>query len=42
MKKVKFGTVFFGMGLSMTRGKHMNSAVLLTLAAEMNAFTKFE
>jgi formylmethanofuran dehydrogenase subunit B len=29
------------MGLSMTRGKHMNSAAVLQLAAEMNAFTKF-
>jgi formylmethanofuran dehydrogenase subunit B len=41
MKAAKFGVLFFGMGLSMTRGKHMNSAALLTLAAEMNAFTKF-
>ena len=41
MKAAKFGCMFFGMGLSMTRGKHMNSAALLTLAAEMNAFTKF-
>lgn len=41
MKRAKFGVMFFGMGLSMTRGKHMNSAALLTLAAEMNAFTKF-
>ncbi len=41
MKACKFGCMFFGMGLSMTRGKHMNSAALLTLAAEMNAFTKF-
>ncbi len=41
MKAAKFGCFFFGMGLSMTRGKHMNSAALLTLAAEMNAFTKF-
>ncbi len=41
MKAAKFGAIFFGMGLSMTRGKHMNSAALLTLAAEMNAFTKF-
>ncbi|NND98320.1 MAG: formylmethanofuran dehydrogenase subunit B [Pirellulaceae bacterium] len=40
-KSAKFGVFFFGMGLSMTRGKHMNSAALLTLAAEMNAFTKF-
>jgi formylmethanofuran dehydrogenase subunit B len=41
MKKAKFGVLFFGMGLSMTRGKHMNSAALLTLAAELNDFTKF-
>jgi formylmethanofuran dehydrogenase subunit B len=41
MKRAKFGVLFFGMGLSMTRGKHMNSAALLTLAAELNAFTKF-
>jgi formylmethanofuran dehydrogenase subunit B len=41
MKKAKFGVLFFGMGLSMTRGKHMNSAAALSLAAEMNAFTKF-
>jgi formylmethanofuran dehydrogenase subunit B len=41
MKAAKFGVMFFGMGLSMTRGKHMNSAALLTLVAEMNAFTKF-
>lgn len=41
MKTAKFGAAFFGMGLSMTRGKHMNSAALLTLVAELNAFTKF-
>jgi formylmethanofuran dehydrogenase subunit B len=41
MKAARFGVLFFGMGLSMTRGKHMNSAALLTLAAELNAFTKF-
>ena len=41
MKAARFGVFFFGMGLSMTRGKHMNSAALLTLAAEMNAHTKF-
>jgi formylmethanofuran dehydrogenase subunit B len=41
MKKARFGVLFFGMGVSMTRGKHMNSAALLTLAAELNAFTKF-
>jgi formylmethanofuran dehydrogenase subunit B len=41
MKRAKFGVLFFGMGISMTRGKHMNSAAVLTLAAELNAFTKF-
>jgi formylmethanofuran dehydrogenase subunit B len=41
MKQCRFGVLFFGMGLSMTRGKHMNSAAILALAAELNAFTKF-
>jgi formylmethanofuran dehydrogenase subunit B len=41
MKQARFGVIFFGMGVSMTRGKHMNSAAILTLAAELNAFTKF-
>jgi formylmethanofuran dehydrogenase subunit B len=41
MKRARFGVLFFGMGLSMTRGKHMNSAAALTLVAELNAFTKF-
>ena len=34
LKKARFGVLFFGMGVSMTRGKHMNSAAILTLAAE--------
>ncbi len=41
MKNARFGVIFFGMGLSMTRGKHMNSAAILALVAELNAFTKF-
>lgn len=41
MKSARFGVLFFGMGLSMTRGKYMNSAAALTLATELNAFTKF-
>jgi formylmethanofuran dehydrogenase subunit B len=41
MKGARFGVLFFGMGLSMTRGKHMNSASVLTLVTELNAFTKF-
>jgi len=41
MKNARFGVLFFGMGLSMTRGKHMNSAAALALVAELNAYTKF-
>jgi formylmethanofuran dehydrogenase subunit B len=41
MKRARFGVIFFGMGVSMTRGKHMNSAAILNLTAELNAFTKF-
>jgi len=41
MKQARFGGIFFGMGLSMTRGKQMNSAAVLTLATELNAYTKF-
>lgn len=41
MTRCRFGVLFFGMGLTMTRGKHMNSSAILTLAAELNAFTKF-
>ena len=41
MKQSRFGVLFFGMGLTTTRGSHMNSAAVLTLVAELNAFTKF-
>jgi formylmethanofuran dehydrogenase subunit B len=41
MKACKFGVIFFGMGLTMTRGKHCNSEALLALARDMNAFTRF-
>lgn len=41
MMRARFGVLFFGMGVSMTRGKHMNSAAMLTLAAELNDHTKF-
>lgn len=41
MKRCKFGVIFFGMGLTMTRGKHANSEALLALTRDMNAFTRF-
>lgn len=41
MKRARFGVIFFGMGLTMTRGKHLNAANLFLLAADLNAYTKF-
>lgn len=41
MKSAKFGVIFFGMGLTMTRGKHANSEALLSLTRDMNAHTRF-
>lgn len=41
MKACKFGAIFFGMGLTMTRGKHANSEALLALTRDMNAHTRF-
>ena len=41
MKAAKFGVIFFGMGLTMTRGKHANSEALLALTRDMNDHTRF-
>jgi formylmethanofuran dehydrogenase subunit B len=41
MKACRFGVFFFGMGLSMTRGKHLNVEAALALAADLNEFTRF-
>jgi formylmethanofuran dehydrogenase subunit B len=41
MKRARFGVFFFGTGLTMTRGRHMNVAALFALTASLNAFTKF-
>lgn len=41
MKSCKFGVLFFGMGLSMTRGKHLNVEAALALARDLNEFTRF-
>src|SRR5262249_60425858 len=41
MTRAKFGVIFFCMGLSMTRGKHMNSGAVLNLTEEVNEFTAF-
>lgn len=41
MKAAKFGVILFGMGLTMTRGKHINSEAVLSLARDMNKYTRF-
>jgi len=41
MKNARFGVFFFGPGLTMTRGGHMNVAALFALTASLNAVTKF-
>jgi formylmethanofuran dehydrogenase subunit B len=41
IKAAKFGVIFFGMGLTMTRGKHANTEALLALTRDMNKYTRF-
>ena len=41
MKACRFGVLYFGMGLTMTRGRHMNAGALLQLATDLNEFTHF-
>jgi formylmethanofuran dehydrogenase subunit B len=41
MKRARFGVFLFGMGLSMTRGKHYNAAAILALARDLNRHTRF-
>lgn len=41
MKNCRYGVLFFGMGLTMTRGRHFNSGALLALATNLNEFTHF-
>ncbi|MCA8995788.1 MAG: formylmethanofuran dehydrogenase subunit B [Planctomycetaceae bacterium] len=41
MKNAKFGAILFGMGLTMTRGKHLNSEAILALARDMNRHTRW-
>ncbi|MDA0833876.1 MAG: formylmethanofuran dehydrogenase subunit B [Planctomycetota bacterium] len=41
MKQAHYGAILFGMGLTMTRGKHINSEGLLGLARDMNQHTRW-
>lgn len=41
MKTCRFGVVFMGMGLTMSRGRHLNVAELFSLVAELNEHARF-
>ncbi len=41
MKNCKFGILFFGVGLTMSRGKHRNIAEAIKLVRDLNRYTKF-
>ncbi len=41
MKNCRYGALLFGMGLTMTRGRHFNSGALLALANDLNEYTHF-
>jgi formylmethanofuran dehydrogenase subunit B len=41
MKGCRYGVLFFGMGLTMTRGRHFNSGAVLALATDLNQYTHF-
>lgn len=41
MKTCEFGIIFFGLGLTMSRGKHLNVDAALRLVRDLNEYTKF-
>jgi formylmethanofuran dehydrogenase subunit B len=41
MKAAKFGVIMFGMGLTMTRGKHLNTEAVLSLTRDLNKYTRW-
>jgi formylmethanofuran dehydrogenase subunit B len=41
MKNCNFGVIFFGMGLTMGRGRHFNTGALFALVTELNEYTHF-
>jgi formylmethanofuran dehydrogenase subunit B len=41
MKTCEFGILFFGLGLTMSRGKHINVDAAIRLVRDLNEYTKF-
>jgi formylmethanofuran dehydrogenase subunit B len=41
MMRCRFGVLFFGQGLTQSRGKHMNTTAAFLLVRDLNSITKF-
>lgn len=41
MKAARFGVIFYGQGVTMSRGKHANTEAMLALTRDMNKYTRF-
>lgn len=41
MKAAKFGVLFYGLGVTTTRGRHLNAEALLALIRDLNQHTRF-
>jgi formylmethanofuran dehydrogenase subunit B len=41
MKAAKFGVIFYGLGVTMSRGKHANGEAILALTRDLNKYTRF-
>jgi formylmethanofuran dehydrogenase subunit B len=41
MKVAKFGVIFYGLGVTMSRGRHANGEAILALTRDMNKYTRF-
>jgi len=41
MRAAKFGVILFGLGLTSTRGKHLNVEAMMALSRDMNRHTRF-
>jgi len=41
MKDCRYGVVFMGMGLTMSRGRHLNVSELFSLVSELNEYARF-
>lgn len=41
MKQAKFGVLFYGEGVTQSRGKHLNAEAIMALTRDLNQYTRF-